>query len=363
MKGSLATKLNSLVVSCYKVIGFAALVGILLGLASYLSVHAFFFVSESWVAPIIISSSDEEVIRLFGHVAEQQLSRDRAMAEIRSLRLRLADAVRTLDSEKRFHQRFMEAVQGDRSFRAQELRRLHRILEASRSVRSEMEDANRAFGTMARARADELLRASLVDREEYLTVKHQIAQMARTNLSLAEAEASLEGRIAEIRNRAQAIDTSFLRKGGSAPANIDVLLLEREYLKSVLVIAKAEEEVEVLRQNLAAAEQNLATYDELLLSIRNAPRVKAIERKLTVAFVPYENLDKVVQGAPVYGCTFGVLLCERVGFVSGILEGEVNTRHPVRNRVLRGVLVEVDFSEPRWAQRDVLHVGGRPLIF
>lgn len=354
-------RLNSFLATCYKALGFVVLGAILVALASYLGVHSFFYTSNSWIAPIIISSNDEEVIRLYAHAASQQMEREKALAEVRELQVRLADARRTVETERRFQERFMQAIEGDRRMRAQELAKLREILRTSQEVRDQIEVSNKAYAGMARQRANELMSARLVDREEYLTLEHQLAQMARTNLSLAEAEAGLQGRISDLYARSKALDSILTRSSDGRPS-LDIVLVEREYLESMLVLARAEEEEKALRENLDAARRMVEAYDEILRSVRNAPRIRAIEGKLTVAFVPYENLENARPDAPVYGCAVGVVLCKKVGRVSERLEGEVTSRHPVRNKIVRGVLVEVDFEEPRWAEEEVLHVGGRPLF-
>lgn len=361
MNMSFIPRLNALFGAFYKALGFMLLASILFALVSYLGVHSFFYTSESWIAPIIISSSDEEVIRLYGHAAEQQMERERALAQVREIRLRLSNVERTIDVERRFQQRFLDAIEGDRRMRAVELRRLREILQTSQEVRDQIEVSNQAFVGMARKRANELMSARLVDREEYLTLEHQLAQMARTKLSLAEAEAGITGRITEIRAHSRALE-AFTKKGPGGRASLEVVLLEREYLRSTLELARAEEEEGALRENLEATLRTVQMYDEILRSIRNAPRIRAIEGKLTVAFVPYENLSNAPSDAPVYGCSMGVVFCREVGRISERLDGEVTARHPVRNKIVRGVLVEIDFSDPDWAEEEVLHVGGRPLF-
>lgn len=361
MNPGIVTRINAFFTACYKLLGFAVLGAILIALASYLGVHSFFYTSESWIAPIIISSSDEEVIRLYGHAAEQQMERDRALANARELRIRLSALERTIQSERRFQERFLDAVESDRRMRASELRRLREILETSREVRDQVELSSKAYAGMARKRANELMSARLVDREEYLTLEHQLAQMARTRLSLAEAEAGIAGRISEIQARARALD-DFVKGAGRGKASVDVVLIEREYLESALALARAEEEIEAVRANLEATMRSVEMYEEILRSIRNAPRIRAIEGKLTVAFVPYENLRNAQPNAPVYGCSMGIVFCREVGRIAARLEGEVTARHPVRNKIVRGILVEVDFDDPHWAEEEVLHVGGRPLF-
>jgi hypothetical protein len=78
--------------------------------------------------------------------------------------------------------------------------------------------------------------------------------------------------------------------------------------------------------------------------------------------VPYENLGGVRPGAQLYGCALMLLWCRPVGEVTQVLEGEVSLRHPVRQQMLRGVMVELSLGERQWAQEQLLHVGRPPLL-
>ena len=45
-----------------------------------------------------------------------------------------------------------------------------------------------------------------------------------------------------------------------------------------------------------------------------------------------------------------------------VLPGEVTFKHPHREKILRGQLVELDLDEDEAAEKDVLFVGGKPLL-
>jgi hypothetical protein len=56
------------------------------------------------------------------------------------------------------------------------------------------------------------------------------------------------------------------------------------------------------------------------------------------------------------------MICHEVGKVIEVLPGEVTSKHPHREKMLRGQLVEVDVGEGEAAEQDVLFVGGRPVF-
>lgn len=79
------------------------------------------------------------------------------------------------------------------------------------------------------------------------------------------------------------------------------------------------------------------------------------------AMVPDDNLDNVAQGAPVYGCRLGTVLCHEVGSVLGVLPGEVGFLHPHRNVQLHGRRVTLQLTDRAAVEHDVLFVGRAPL--
>ena len=80
MNQRVANRINTIVVNVYKALGSVLLVLILVGLMSYLAVQYFFFVSHSWLAPTVVSSTDGQILQLNSQLAQQE-----ADPEIRSV--------------------------------------------------------------------------------------------------------------------------------------------------------------------------------------------------------------------------------------------------------------------------------------
>ena len=61
---------NRALVTAYKLIGFLLLTVILIGIVSFVGLHAFYLVDRSWVKPRVVSPGDPEVVELRSRLAE-----------------------------------------------------------------------------------------------------------------------------------------------------------------------------------------------------------------------------------------------------------------------------------------------------
>ena len=111
-----------------------------------------------------------------------------------------------------------------------------------------------------------------------------------------------------------------------------------------------------------ALQAGLARQDQLIAGLQRSPYLRALTGGATIAFVPYGN-DGATAGTPVFACRLGMVLCREVGRVIGPLPGEATVKHPRRDRMVRGRMVELalDAGERAAAAQDVLFLGGKPL--
>jgi len=363
MQDRVAARLNTAAVNAYKLAGIAVLAAILAGLLSYLSLQGFFVFSRRWVAPTILSPTDERVLRLSVQLAEQTAARDRLSGERRDLQARLDDAERVLAQQLTFQQQFKNALRSDRAARAEELAMLLALRTKYVASQEEVVSANRAYAGLARTREDALLAASMVDRERYLTTNHQLAEMSELELSLAQRGIDLQSRIGRLRRDVHSIDTMSVGAKGDAALSLDLLKLQQDYVRSTADVAKATAARDNLAEQLRVTTVSLERFERLVAAIRNSPYLKAMEDHVTVAFVPYENLPHAYQGTPLYRCALGLIVCSRVGVVGQTLDGEVQQQHPIRTSTLRGAMVEIQLTDDSGAREKLLHVGHPPLLF
>lgn len=351
-----AQKAAKWVVNAYRLLGFGILTIIVVVLVGYIAQSAFFYTSNSWVVPMAISSSDEKVISLQAQLAEQQNARDRIVDE-------LNQAERAIAAQQQFQAEFAKAIKNDLEGRKAALGRVRALADAAASTRVAIRNQSNAYASASRRRMAEEYAAGLIDRNAMLSGKFQLAQISSSNLSLAERQAEFETRAAELEAQTQSLDALIEMNPEDNDAeevamSYEVLRIKQEYESSKLDLAKSVE----ARDTLKAA---LERQDKIVASLESAALLRAMRDGASVAFVPYGNLSEVSKNSDVYACKLGMIFCYYVGKVLEILPGEVQFKHPHRDKMLRGQIVELklDSDEAGATAEDVLFIGGRPLLF
>jgi hypothetical protein len=250
------------IIRAYKIIGLAALTGILIGLICFLSVNLFYLVNSSWVRPVVLSATHSSVLSTMATLSSESARRDEIISE-------------------------REALQA-------ELNGLDRVLQLNQAFESEF--------------------------------------------------SALAGPLQQ----------------GSEGLDYQAVLARRAYSESIIEREKAAARKKVIQSQIERLARSAARYDKLIADLQGSAYVQATERRVTVAFVPYENLDNVEQGMPIYGCRWGLVWCREVGVVGPQLKGEVTDTHPQSGSSLRGLMVEIRLHEEAAAEEQALFVGKRP---
>jgi len=359
----LADLAAAVLVPVYRLLSVAILSAILLGLASYLALTIFYFFSQGWIEPRIISPTDAQVLQLNGELAQGTLVREQLVAQRIDLLVKLRDAARKVTDSNQFQN---EVKQTAKQVMSDNAKKLATVLEVDRSFKSEAPqilESDKSFAAAALDEAEKLYKANLISEEEWLNRKAQIAQLGVSALSLKRSTAELDGEKNFLQREIDSYSTLAADRPSKYGLNSDVLQAKRQLDNSLLDEANAKDLADALYQELSMTEDAIARQDRLLLNIQNFPSLKAAEQKLTVAFVPYSNIAGTNPGTPIYGCSLGILFCRQVGQVDEVLNGEVVDKHPFFNKELRGLLVRVDFKDPKWDRTQVLFLGKAPLFF
>jgi hypothetical protein len=337
-----------LVVNVYRLLGFLILTLVVVLLVSYIGTSVFYFTSARWLQPMVVSPTDERVLELRAKLAEQSAVRDQLVAE-------LGHTERYIALQEKFQADYDNAVKTDLADRKAHLRRLRNLASGYAGARTRIKNSNSAFAEHTRESTDQEFKAGLIDKDHYLSRNNSVAQLEQSNLSLVEKQAEFDARAASLAAEATALDTAVQRKGKAGGVSYDVLRIKQDYELSVLEAAKA-------RGSREALKANIKRYQAIIDSIAQAAYLRAAERRNSVAFVPYGNLGNMAPGTALYSCALEMLLCRRVGQVVEVLAGEVNHKHPHREKMIRGQLVEVALDRAEAGEKNVLFAGRAPLF-
>lgn len=202
-----------------------------------------------------------------------------------------------------------------------------------------------------------------------LTTSHQKVVEAQTQLADAKLRAStfttekveIEGELAELERKVKLSQKLLDEAAGQfdAPKTPEQWALHFEIERARLDKENATGRRAPLQQRLEALKLRMEDQDKLVSRLALSPYLKAVDHRVVLAFVPYDNKHMKV-GAKLYGCSWGIVACSNVGKITAILDGEVTNQHPNNESTHRGQLVEVDVSE--WASgQTVLFAGSKPL--
>jgi hypothetical protein len=343
-------KASKWLVSAYRLLGFSILTIIVVVLVGYITTTAFFYVSDSWVVPMAVTPNDEKVLSLQAQLSTQQDQRDRIADE-------LNQAERAIVAQQAFQSEFVKAIRGDLAGRKAALGRMKSLANTAAGTRSAIQSQNSAYAGAARKRMKEEYAAGMIDRNAMLSGKFQLAQISGSNLSLAEKQAEYETRASELEATARSLDSILANAEdtGDLGLSYEVLQIKQQYETSRLELAKATE----MRDSLKSS---LARQDKIIAALSGSAYLRAVTDQATVAFVPYGNLGDVKKGEPLYACKLSLVFCYHVGEVLEVIPGEVQFKHPHRDKNLRGQLVELklDDDETEAGMEEHLFVGGKP---
>ena len=354
--------MNRSLVVAYKIAGFTILSLILFGLLSYIALNAFFFLHSRWVAPAIIAPTDTRVLDLRARLAREIWNRKKVEVDAASVRAELAGARRVIELEEDYQTSFLAAVSKNARFKKGKLASVRALRRELAAVQDDLERATRRFSKAQSEALSRAVEARLVDQEQRLTGEFRFAELDAKQVTLKGQKASLMSEVLKISREVQALNSVARNPTDSVPATVEGLELKRNFMNSVLTEENARDNFWALQASEEALSEARQAYEEVVDIIRESPLLLAADGDLTVAFLPYENVDGVQEEAPVYSCAIYVVWCRKVGRIGAAIEGEVVSKHPIYGHDIRGQFVRLHLDEPSSAKKLILHAGRAPLF-
>ena len=361
-----SSSISKFIMSCYRWIGFAVLLAVLTGLISYIGLNVIYLFHKGWLAPAIISPTDARVLDLTSRAAQEKWQREKLEVDRADLDLRVKRARRLIEVEKNYQAAIQNSVGADTQNRLGALYQLQALTEQYKKAKQEIEEPTAAFAALSKERSEQQFSANLIDQDTLTARNRDLAQIAQSRLSLRQQQVELGTRVTAMSRELAALrglsGNLELTANGKA-LSYEALSVVHEYNQSVLASKGAEDELVAAERSFTALGQAAEHYDALIKTLETAPVVRAATQKLTLAFVPYENLPSVSPGAVVYGCKLQVVWCKRAATVRAILDGEVVAKHALYAWDLRGQFIELEVEDSQAMKLPVLHVNRPPLLF
>lgn len=345
--------LNNMFTSSYRWMAIAFLSLIFVVASTYGLLVGFYFSSSSWAAPLVLGPTQDRVLSFQPQVATLEATVDKQKVELET----------ALASKKILDDQIAQVVvlieRIDKSIE-RETKQLDGLsTSAGALARAKRGDIARSAATLVEARkllkqVDDELAAKLITSDQAASrrIALQQAMNAVTDSRVSALQLETQAALAAANSETLAGGSSSISAAGSIKQSVELkAMLAQLQIQSVT----AGQTAEVLKRSIASAER-------VLNVAKDSPYYRALREEVTVAFVPYTNLEGIEPGDRIYDCYLQVVLCRKVGKIVKIYDAEEHTKHPLFKTDLRGKLVEIKFTDEDSSKSQVVFIGGKPLL-
>lgn len=343
----LRLQLGKLVLLIYRWMAILLLYSVLLGVCGYIGVMGFYVFSTTWVAPLLISPSNTQILTLTQSLTASQvqleafqLDRDRQQVTVDVAKVQLT-ALSSLN------------------------------LDLSRAIIKEVA-SNKVNGPDLQILTDQKktdIASTAKLMKDIETVKDRIAKELTAGLITKGDAAQQLAALNQITNgyTDSKIGEVLLRDNVREKQTDDIATMDALTKKATIAaqIAQFAVLIKTGQEQIKTDTAQIETLTKAMETAKHTPYYLAsvASHNQAFAFVPYDNLKNVKVGAPVYDCYLNMAACRYSGAVKAVFSDEEHTTHPMFKTDLRGVLIQLDLTRPKVAQSKTLFVGGKPLLF
>lgn len=345
--------INNTVVGVYRRLAFFTLAAFFTGVVCYISLIVFYTLSSSWAAPITLSPTQEKVLTYQPQIATLEVSVNKQRVDLQTAIATEGAIVEQLAQAEKLAVRIDDAYKQEMELLSKTSQSMTRVLREKQSSIAQGNATLRSVKDLLR-QTDQELAAKLITAD----------QAAQRKIVLQSAVGSL------VTERADAIQLGYqtevmsgsARTLGGESSSIAAISSIKQALDVRAMISQLKIQLETTKQSIVMLKQDITNNERVLNVAKLSPYYKALREEVTVAFVPYDNLESMEVGDKVYDCYLQVLVCRKVGKVVTLYDAEEHAKHPLFKTDMRGRLVEIKFTDPDSSKSQVVFIGGKPLL-
>jgi hypothetical protein len=330
----------------YRVCALFMLYAVLAGVLGYICVMGLYAVNTSWVAPVVISLSDDKSLSLTASLLATQSTIDTLTLDVQRQTDSVAEMKTHLATLLSLEPALAVAIVRENRHNAVALRELA-TLEAQK--RSDNARALEGLDRIAELEAstNRELAAGLITKTEAL------AQLTSINQAHGVYTDSQIGEVL--------LKDNMFQKSPVDTRSLDILdrkaalRSQIAQLNTAIVLAGAQRDMESAQ--IQRLKSSLGAMVQTPYYV-----VRSEGTKTTFAFVPYDNKGGITIGVPVYDCYLKVVLCRAVGTVTQAFNSEEHGSHPIFRTDLRGFIIQLALDNQESAKSKTLFVNKKPLF-
>jgi hypothetical protein len=323
--------------------------GALTACVGYVGQQGYLAATDSFVAPIILSPDNDQVLATKLHASQLAVERARTASEVDAVDETIAAGQKAIARLKGIQRTPATSLAWTSRVNAHQVSAGYgerQMLAAQHKVLVDMADKQERIVTSGHAN----LGAGLISETEY-TKELQTQNQLRLAL--------LDNERTRLQTDLQMQQAKFTRQSiaGDAPPMPEVMMHEEQMVRVELEIMRLESEQRSKASEKKLLVDKLATLDEVEAQLKTRPIFRAAEKSMDVAFVPYTQINGVRAGATVYDCTWGAFNCKSVGNVAELVPGEVVLPDPWGNQA-RGQYAILALRRHESAKSKTLRIRG-----
>jgi hypothetical protein len=336
-----------LVVSLYRVFAITVLYLVLGGILTYAFVMGFYAVSNSWVAPLILSAVDEKSLDFREKLVTSQQTIEDLRVDSQKLDSGIAEMKKHRAALLALEPQLRDAIARERTHNRATGPQLA-TLDTQKQADNVKTQAVLAQLEQVQSNINKDLAAGLITKGDAAT---QLSALNQAKIAYTDSK------IAEV-----LLTDSVLQKTTTGTDSLDVLEKQAELRSEA---AQLDVTINVAEKQLQEESRQIDRLRQAIITAKQSPYYlnAAGGQTLYFAFVPYDNQASASAGRPIYDCYLNMIACRKVGTVNQVFAGEETAIHPIFKTNIRGFLMQMNLDHPDSAKSKTVFLGHKPLLF